>query len=158
MSLKGSIHKWSDGIGYGAFIPTERAYFNADSPRTEKNRPRPSSEMINAYRRQNITAGIDTYRSDISYGKTTENVKDYAHGDVRAREAMKTLTSGEVNRLEESVYKLLGYNSMTLLCTSSLMCQSCIQDEITYYLSGEKRCYDVVNVQLLLCRKMSSGG
>lgn len=107
MSLQGSIHKWSDGIGYGAFIPTDSAYYNA-RPRTPKGtnatacaraRERPSSEMIRAYRKNNITAGIDTYRSDISFGKTTESVRGGIEGDPRAREATKRLTSGEVRNI-----------------------------------------------------------
>lgn len=109
MSLQGSIHKWSDGIGYGAFIPTNSAYFNA-RPRTPKGmnvtacararaREKPSSQMTRAYREHNVTAGIDTNRSDISFGKTKESVRGGIEGDPRAREATKRLTSGEVGTI-----------------------------------------------------------
>lgn len=89
MSLQGSIHKWSDGIGYGAFIPTERAYYNV-------RERRPSHDTTREYRRHNVTAGIDTQRSDISFGKTNESVRGGTDGHSRAREATKSLTSGEV--------------------------------------------------------------
>lgn len=117
-SLQGSIHRCSDGIGRGAFIPTDRAYYSACSQTPNEKggasstmttscakvaggasgeRPRPSSEMIRVYRRNNVTAGIDTHRSDISFGRTTESVRGGKEGDPRAREATRSLTSGEVS-------------------------------------------------------------
>ncbi|CAM9726872.1 unnamed protein product [Laminaria digitata] len=89
MSLQGSIHKWSDGIGYGAFIPTERAYYNV-------RERRPSHAATREYRRHNVTAGIDTHRSNISFGRSNESVRGGTDGHSRAREATKSLTSGEV--------------------------------------------------------------
>jgi len=89
------------GIGapcrYGAFIPTDRAYYNVRTPRASGRRP--SSEQLREYRRQNVTGGIDTHRSNISFGKTTESVRGGLEGDPRAREATKCLTSGEVTQL-----------------------------------------------------------
>jgi len=82
---------------YGAFIPTDRAYFNVRTPRASGRRP--SSEQLREYRRQNVTGGIDTHRSNISFGKTTESVRGGLEGDPRAREATKCLTSGEVTQL-----------------------------------------------------------
>ena len=96
MSLQGSIHKWSDGIGYGAFIPTERAYYNV-------RERRPSCDTTREYRRHNVTAGIDTHRSDISFGKTNESARGGTDGDSRAREATKSLTSGEVGPRNQQV-------------------------------------------------------
>lgn len=117
-SLQGSIHRCSDGIGRGAFIPTDRAYYSACTQTPEgkggtstttttpcakgaggahSERPRPSSEMIRMYRRHNVTAGIDTHRSDISFGRTTESVRGGKEGDPRAREATRSLSSGEVS-------------------------------------------------------------
>lgn len=96
MSLQGSIHKWSDGIGYGAFIPTERAYYNV-------RERRPSRDTTREYRRHNVTAGIDTHRSDISFGKTNESVRGGTDGHSRAREATKSLTSGEVRARTQQV-------------------------------------------------------
>lgn len=110
MNLKGSIHQRSDGIGYGAFISTDRAYYSTAGEGTPlqqsrgiRARARPSSEMIRAYRRNNVTAGIDTHRSDLSYGRATDSVCAGANGDPRAREATKSLTSGEVRKNKESV-------------------------------------------------------
>lgn len=80
---------------YGAFIPTDRAYFNMKAPKVSGRRP--SSEQLREYRRNNVTAGIDTHRSDISFGKTTEGTRGGLDGDSRAREATKSLTSGEVS-------------------------------------------------------------
>ena len=94
MSLQGSIHKWSDGIGYGAYVPPERVYYNDRKP-TSKRLRRASSERTN-YRRQNATAGVDTHRSDISFGKTLDSIKTGEEGNSRAREATTFLTSGEV--------------------------------------------------------------
>lgn len=82
---------------YGAFIPTDRAYFNVSTPRASGRRP--SSEQLREYRRDNVTAGIDTHRSDVSFGKTTESIRGGVDGDPRAREATKSLTSGEVSYL-----------------------------------------------------------
>lgn len=97
MSLQGSVHKWSDGIGYGAFIPTDKAYYNARIPTANEGaKRRPSSETIRNYRRQNVTAGVDTHRSGISFGRTTDSVRGGVVGESRAREATKSLTSGEV--------------------------------------------------------------
>lgn len=79
---------------YGAFIPIDRAYYNVSTPRASWRRP--SSEQLREYRRQNVTGGIDTHRSDISFGKATESVHGGREGDLRAREATKSLTSGEV--------------------------------------------------------------
>lgn len=99
MSLQGSVHKWSDGIGYGAFIPTDRAYYNVRTPTASAlAKRRPSSESIRGYRRHNATAGVDTHRSDISFGRTTDSVRGGIVGESRAREATKSLTSGEVRR------------------------------------------------------------
>ncbi|CAM9355215.1 unnamed protein product [Choristocarpus tenellus] len=92
MTLQGSIHKRSDGIGYGAFIPTNAAYYNLRTPK----KTRPTSNMIRQYRRYNDTAGIDTHRSDISFGRTEDNIKWGALGDPRAIVSTQSLTSGEV--------------------------------------------------------------
>lgn len=101
MSLQGSIHKKSDGIGYGAFIPTERAYYNVRTPTASARvRRPPSSETTRDYRRHNVTAGIDTHRSDISFGRTTESIRGGVVGDSRAKQAIKSLTSGEVRKLK----------------------------------------------------------
>lgn len=128
MSLQGSIHKWSDGIGYGAFIPTDRAYYSAVGTPTATpgavsgavGRPtRPSSEMIETYRKHNVTAGIETHRSDISFGKTTESVCGTPCGDLRAREATKSLTSGEVCSSEVEIAAISGHawsGCCTLVC------------------------------------------
>lgn len=80
---------------YGAFIPNERAYYNVSTPRAHTRRP--SSEQLREYRRNNVTGGIDTHRSDVSFGKTTESVRGGREGEPRAREATKSLTSGEVS-------------------------------------------------------------
>ncbi|CAM9278676.1 unnamed protein product [Discosporangium mesarthrocarpum] len=92
MALQGSVHRWSDGIGYGAFIPTDAAYYNLQTVKTV----RPNEEMVREYRRHNCTAGIETHRSDISFGRTEENVKLGAEGNSRAILSTKSLTSGEV--------------------------------------------------------------
>lgn len=75
-------------------MPTDRAYFNVRTPRASVRRP--SSENVREYRRKNVTAGIDTHRSDVSFGRTTESIRGGVDGDSRAREATKSLTSGEV--------------------------------------------------------------
>ncbi|CAM9707785.1 unnamed protein product [Hapterophycus canaliculatus] len=114
MSLQGSIHTWSDGIGYGAFIPTDRAYFNASSGRSL-----PSSDKLREYRRSNVTAGIDTHRSDVSFGKTTESVRCGLDGDSRAREATKSLTSGEVGGFHWPKERSRDGDVETILATAS---------------------------------------
>lgn len=91
--LNGSV------IRYGAFMPTDRAYFNVRTPKVSARQRRPSSEQLREYRRNNVTAGIDTHRSDVSFGKTTESIRGGLDGDPRAREATKSLTSGEVRFL-----------------------------------------------------------
>ncbi|CAM9177655.1 unnamed protein product [Ectocarpus sp. 12 AP-2014] len=117
MSLQGSIHTWSDGIGYGAFMPTDRAYFNVRTPRQSVRRP--SSENVREYRRNNITAGIDTHRSDVSFGRTTESFRGGVDGDSRAREATKSLTSGEVGGFCWPAERARGGDVETILASSA---------------------------------------
>ncbi|CAM9519446.1 unnamed protein product [Ectocarpus sp. 8 AP-2014] len=117
MSLQGSVHTWSDGIGYGAFMPTDRAYFNVRTPRASVRRP--SSENVREYRRNNVTAGIDTHRSDVSFGKTTESIRGGVDGDSRAREATKSLTSGEVGDFCWPAERARGGDVETILASSA---------------------------------------
>ncbi|CAM9125110.1 unnamed protein product [Scytosiphon promiscuus] len=119
MSLQGSIHTWSDGIGYGAFIPTDRAYFNATTGRSL-----PSTEKLRDYRRSNVTAGIDTHRSDLSFGRTTESVRCGLAGDSRAREATKSLTSGEVGDFHWPQERARDGDVETILATASATASS----------------------------------
>ncbi|CAM9408489.1 unnamed protein product [Ectocarpus fasciculatus] len=122
MSLQGSIHTWSDGIGYGAFMPTDRAYFNVRTPRASVRRP--SSENVRDYRRNNVTAGIDTHRSDVSFGRTTESIRGGVDGDSRAREATKSLTSGEVGGFCWPAERARGGDVETILASSAVAAAS----------------------------------
>ncbi|KAG5181236.1 hypothetical protein JKP88DRAFT_153010, partial [Tribonema minus] len=90
--MHGSKHRMTDGYGCGQYVPSDKAFYNMHTARPGDHR-RPTNQT---YRRDNSLVGIETHRSDISYGHTVARISTGPNAERLATLHATMLTSGEV--------------------------------------------------------------